>query len=134
MWKEVGITGVAPDMAGTYTESMANPAPVTPPGGIFNQSGLGADAGPWGVLAVLEDFLLWFAAAVVVAMIIWGGIKYLTAGADAKKADSGKKIVVNAIIGVILVTIVYTTIRIGAGLGALLKSQSSGSTDFQRPQ
>lgn len=54
-------------------------------------------------------WLLGFVGALFLAMFIWGGTLYITAG-DSKRAEDGKKTLVNAVIGVMIVALSYTLI------------------------
>lgn len=47
--------------------------------------------------------IVWFAGAIAVGYLVYGGILYITAGGDAEKATKGKTAVINAIIGMIIV-------------------------------
>lgn len=111
---------------------MSNPAPVIPDGttNIFSQNPLSASGGINGLLTLFESYLLLIAGAIVVIMIIWGGLRYITAAGDAKKAESGRKIVLSAVIGLIIVVTAYFFTRLAAGLGEFFRSQASGSTDL----
>ena len=51
----------------------------------------------------LANWLLWFAGALVVIYLVYGGIMYITAGGDAEKATKGRTAVINAVIGLIIV-------------------------------
>jgi len=47
--------------------------------------------------------LLWALSILAVLTFIYAGVKYLTAGGDTEKAESGKKIMIGSIIGMLLV-------------------------------
>lgn len=56
--------------------------------------------------AVLEKIvtnILTWAGALCVLMIIWGGLTYMTAGADTKGVENGKNIVKAALIGLVII-------------------------------
>ena len=46
---------------------------------------------------------LWFAGALAVIYLIYGGMLYITAGGDAEKATKGRTALINAIIGIIII-------------------------------
>jgi len=47
--------------------------------------------------------LLWFAGAVAVIYLIYGGLLYITAGGDAEKATKGRTALINAVIGIVII-------------------------------
>lgn len=81
----------------TNTGIGINPNAVTNPDTLISN---GIYYGTWalGVLAVI--------------ILIFGGIKYITAGGDAEKAETGKKTIIGAVIGIIIIMgayVAYTT-------------------------
>jgi len=44
-----------------------------------------------------------FVGSIAVIMIIWGAIKYITSGGDAKKIEDGKKTIIYGVIGLLIV-------------------------------
>lgn len=54
---------------------------------------------------------------IAVIYIMWAGITYLTAAGDPKKADEGKKGLINAFTGVIVLTSTYVIIRLAISIG-----------------
>ena len=66
---------------------------------------------------------LWFAGALAVIYLVYGGILYITAGGDAEKATKGRTALINAIIGVIvillaLLILAYIKDALGASSGS----------------
>ena len=53
------------------------------------------------------SFTLWALAIVAIGIIIYGGIQYVTAGGDSEKAEKGKKTLIGAIIGLIIILASY---------------------------
>lgn len=49
------------------------------------------------------DYLLPGAGAICIVIIIWGGIQYITGG--AKGAETGKKTIIAALVGLIIVLV-----------------------------
>jgi hypothetical protein len=71
------------------------------------------------VLTMVNFFLL-FLGLLAVLMIIYGGILYITAAGEQSKIDKGKKIIMYAIIGIIIILLSWAlvnTILGGAGTG-----------------
>jgi len=54
------------------------------------------------LMAVIINWLLTFAGALAVIALVYSGIMYITAGADAAKAESAKKNIVWAIVGILI--------------------------------
>ena len=72
------------------------------------------------VLTIL-NFFLGFLGLLAVIMIIYGGVLYVSAGGDEGKIDKGKKIIMYAIVGIIIILLsfaIVNTVLGGAGAGA----------------
>lgn len=54
-------------------------------------------------IAAIINAVLAIVSVIAVAAVIWGGIVYMTSGGDENKAATGKKVVLYAIIGLIIV-------------------------------
>ncbi len=63
------------------------------------------------VIANIITFALLIGGLLAFFYAILGGFTYLTAGGDTTKADNGRKIIVNAIIGIIVIFLSYSLIR-----------------------
>lgn len=57
------------------------------------------------------NFLLSIAGTLAVLSIVYGGITYLTAAVDTQRAESAKKIVTYAAIGIIIVLLALTIVK-----------------------
>lgn len=73
---------------------------------------IGAKTGSTGVplttlIANLINVVLSVMGIVFVVLIVYAGILYMQAGTDPKKADTAKKIIVNAVIGLVIVVAAY---------------------------
>lgn len=61
-----------------------------------------------GLTGLVTKILVWlfaFAGIIAVIYLIYGGILYITAGGDAEKATKGRTALVNAIIGIVIITL-----------------------------
>lgn len=67
------------------------------------------------------------AGTLAVCAILYGGIKYMTAGGDAKKAGEAKDALTRAVIGVIIITTAYGIITLGKAVSAMLNKTISNS-------
>lgn len=59
----------------------------------------------------IQDFikgLLTLLGLVLVVMALWGGWKILTSGSEDEGKEAGKKIIINAIIGVVVIFFAWT--------------------------
>lgn len=60
----------------------------------------------------LLQWLLSIAGALALLMLIWGGITYVTSAGDEQKAAKGKKIVTWTILGLVLVLMSFSIIKL----------------------
>lgn len=56
------------------------------------------------------DYVLLFIGGVLMLMIIWGGVQYITSGGDPEKTGKAKKTLMWAILAVILIVISYSVV------------------------
>lgn len=66
------------------------------------------------ILNVIEA-LLYIVGYITLAMIIWGGFKYMLGGDNPSKVEAAKKTIVNAIIGLIISIFSIIIINVIAG-------------------
>ena len=65
------------------------------------------------------NFFLGFLGLISVIMIIYGGILYVTAAGEQEKVDKGKKIIMYAIVGIVIILLAFALVNtILGGLGA----------------
>lgn len=87
------------------------------PDSIKAQTG---DEGDFKVLLLrIVNFFLTFLGVIAVLMVIYGGILYITAQGDSGKADKGKKIIMYAIVGIVIIMLSFALINtVLGGFGA----------------
>jgi len=86
------------------------PTPTNPVGGTgWNLSTL------QGWIMAVAQFLIAISVIIAVIFIIWGGVAYMTAGADEAKATAAKSRIKNGVIGAIVVM----------GVGVILATAAS---------
>lgn len=94
----------------------------------------GAGSWPFGnVGQIREQFLsvaLLVGGILALALIIYGAIRYITSGGDKMQADSARKIITAAVIGLIILVAVYP---IGWVLGKVLGVPVVGGFDWPSP-
>lgn len=86
-----------------YSRAFAVDRDDIPPVGIVTDFDL------LDVLAQVTTWILTFVGAIAVLYLIYGGITYITGG--EKGAESGKKMITNAIIGIAIVALSIVIVR-----------------------
>ncbi|MBU2524777.1 pilin [Patescibacteria group bacterium] len=78
----------------------------------------GAQGNIRNLIQTMLSFLLGFLGLVAVIMIIYGGILYVTAGGNEENATKGKKILMYAVVGIVIIFISYALVNtLLGGLG-----------------
>mgnify|MGYP003393300222 CR=1 FL=1 len=67
------------------------------------------------IITNIARFLIAISLVIAVIFIIWGGIKYMTAGSDATKAGDAKSTIFNGIIGALIVLAVGVILQTLSG-------------------
>jgi|SRR3989344_9253028 len=80
-----------------------------PIGGIAGSQSL---TGPGGLIYRIISLLLLVAGAIAVLFVIVGGYQYITAAGNEENAEKGRKTLVNAIIGVVIIVLAYVIINV----------------------
>jgi Type IV secretion system pilin len=70
--------------------------------------GPGADTNPIDTIQSFVSGLLTFLGLIMVAMALWGGWKILTSGSEDEGKEAGKKIIINAVIGIVVIFFAWT--------------------------
>ncbi|MFW6143695.1 MAG: pilin [Patescibacteria group bacterium] len=89
-------------------------------GDIPNPSGYGGDPASFGseLLNNVISGITIIAGVLLFLYLTFGGFKYLTAGGDEKAVDEAKKVMTNAIVGLVIIVCAYfVTQIIGSILG-----------------
>lgn len=65
------------------------------------------------------NYVLGFLGLIAVAMIIYGGVSYVTAAGEQSKVDNAKKVILYAIVGLVIVILSYAIVStvLGAATG-----------------
>ena len=66
---------------------------------------------PLEVLVDIIEFVLLLGGIIAFLFALYGGFLYLTAGGDAARAGTGRTVIVNAVIGIIVIFLSYAIIR-----------------------
>lgn len=80
------------------------------------------------IVANLINFALFLAGLVAFIFVLYGGFVYLTAGGDSARAGTGRTIIVNAIVGILIIFISWILVRYFANLTQNNGNPGSGGT------
>lgn len=64
------------------------------------------------VLGRIIRTVLGFVGALFLAMFVYGGAQWMLAGGDAQKVEGGRKTLINAVIGMVVIAVSYSVISI----------------------
>lgn len=92
--------------------------------GLFGTGGLTGATSVTQLITEILDIMLIFAGAVAVFFVIVGGYQYLTSAGNEEAAEKGRKTLVNAIIGVVVIVMAFVIINV---IVNLVSSGSSGA-------
>jgi hypothetical protein len=79
--------------------------------GLFG-NGLAAERTLPQLIVDVVQLMLIFAGAVAVIFVIIGGYLYITAGGNEEQSEKGKKSLINAIIGIVIIIMSYAIINV----------------------
>ena len=68
------------------------------------------------ILEVIQNILLAIGLGIAIMVLIWGGVQYMTAGGDASKVDTARKVILNAIIGIAIILAAAFIIAVVQGM------------------
>ncbi len=80
-----------------------------PIGGIGGANTL---TGPSGLIYRVISLMLFIAGALAVFFVIIGGYQYITSGGNEEQSEKGKKTLINAIIGIVVIVLSYVIINV----------------------
>jgi hypothetical protein len=75
-------------------------------------TGLPEDSNVNELLLRIINILLAIVGLVAVLFLIIGGFRYITAGGNEETAEAGKKTIINAIIGIVIVILSFVIVRV----------------------
>lgn len=92
--------------------SLAATAPITNPAPQFfvNVPGDGSFKSIFEF--IIESILLPLVGTICLLFIILGGYRYVTSGGDQEAAESGKKMISNAVIGLVIIIFSYIIVNL----------------------
>lgn len=118
------LTGSAQEQCQVYNPRLPNFGPNCIP--LIKQI-QGNPNGLSGIIIQIANIAIFVVAAIAVLMIVYAGFLFVIDGGSGERAGKGKKIVVNAIIGVIIAIASYTIVSLVSGLVTNLDISSAGT-------
>ena len=79
---------------------------------IFGTSGLNGSQSLSDLIVNVIRLMLLFAGAIAVVFVIIGGYQYIASGGNEETAEKGKKTLINAIIGIVVIVLAYAIINV----------------------
>lgn len=110
----VSITPISDSVDGTDLANSRNPALD----GAESVRGDGMPTeliGPDGIFTRIVNTVLYAIGIISIVMIIWGGLRYILSGGDAKKVTDAKNTLLYAIIGLIIALISFAIVNFVIG-------------------
>ena len=84
------------------------------------------------VIITLINIFLFVAGVVAFVYAIWGGFQYITAGSDDAKATNGRKTIINAVIGIIIIGLAFVLVRFATNFTAGFEKATTDSQTSQQ--
>jgi len=92
-------------------------SPTDQPGRLAEATG--GEGSFRNLILTFLNFFLGFLGLLAVIMVIYGGVLYVTAAGNQEKIDNGKKIIMYAIVGIVIILLAFALVNtILSGLGA----------------
>ena len=79
---------------------------------VFGTTGLNSSQSLSDLIVNVIRIMLLFAGAIAVFFVIVGGYQYIASGGNEETAEKGRKTLINAIIGIIVVVLAYAIINV----------------------
>ena len=120
--KKIVKTGITlavlatPMLAFGQSNQVTNGLQTTGLQSLFGTGGLNNSQSLSDLIVNIVRIMLMFAGIVAVAFVVIGGYQYVTSAGNEETAEKGRKTVVNAIIGIILIVLSYVIINVIANL------------------
>lgn len=105
LWIIAGAYMVSAQAPGTQTRGLT---PPTKPTGLPGNAG---DSASGWILNIINISLA-VVGIIAVAVLVYGGFRYITSAGNEEAAESGKKAIQNAIIGLVVVIFSYVIVTV----------------------
>lgn len=80
--------------------------------GFFGTGGIAGSGSPTELIANVVRLMLMFSGAIAVVFVIIGGYQYMTSAGNEESAEKGKKTLINAVIGIVIIILSYAIISV----------------------
>jgi len=98
----------------TYAQLVPSQDKLCPKGGCpvtGTQTVTPTRSGVVGIIINVAQWLTFIGVGLSVLFMVWGGIRYITAG-DGDGAEKGKKTLINAVIGLVVSIVAFTIVSV----------------------
>ena len=85
-------------------------------GGLFPRTGIANSGTFQDLLMNVISILLLVAGGIAIVFVIIGGYQYMTSAGNEEQAEKGRKILINSVIGLVVIILATTIVRIISGL------------------
>ena len=79
---------------------------------IFPKGGIAGSLTASGLVINIIKIGLFLSGMIAVVFVIIGGFQYMTSGGNEENAEKGKKTLINAIIGIVIIVLSYVIINV----------------------
>lgn len=83
--------------------------------GLDKAGNLGLEKGLEGIIANIIKKALTLVGTLALAFLVYGGFLYITAAGDTQQIEKGKKVIIYAIIGIIVIGLAYALVEFVIG-------------------
>ncbi|MDP3963152.1 MAG: pilin [bacterium] len=72
----------------------------------------------YDLIRIAADWLIVFGILIGAVFVVWGGIKYISAGGDEEGQRMARAMIINSLVGVIIIILAYSLVNfVGSFLG-----------------
>lgn len=116
------LISVVPTASAALITAQDNPGEIA--------SATGGEGSIRALVLKIVNYALAFLGIVAVLMLIYGGFSYLTAGGQQDKVDTGKKVILYAIVGIVIILLSFAIVNtvLGAASGGAASSGGGAGT------
>lgn len=83
-----------------------------PPCGVLNGVRCGGEQGINDIIITVLNIVIGVAFIIAVLFLVIGGFRYITAQGNEESAEAGRKTIINALIGIVVIILSFVIVRI----------------------
>lgn len=102
-------------------------APVITPYDTSAQTPIAPDKAVSSLYDKSVSIITLLAGGLAVLYLIWAGVQYITSAGNPEKAKAARQAIINAIIGIVIITTAYAIIRFATTIGGTIQRCVDGS-------